>query len=406
MKTILATAYSLNPYKGSEEAMGWNYVYQAARFQNVIAVTRINNRESIEKFMVDNPDKVYKNIQFLYFDLPYWMRFWKRGGNGVILYYMLWQFAIPGFVKKQKIHFDIVHNMNFHNDWAPSYLWKLNKPFVWGPIGHHPRIEPQYLKPYKKSYRIKDQFTWMVKKFFWNIFPALKNTVQKAGYIWSMHSEVNDVLDLSEKKYHIGASVATQDYGWLPNKNTEKFTLISAGRLVPLKGFDLSIAAFAEFLSGLSDHEKNNCEFLIVGSGPEENFYKKLATDLGISKYVTFISWIDRTKLMDLYKYASAFLFPSHEGAGMVVPEALSFGLPVICLKNCGPGEFIDDNCGFAVPMQDYQSTVNNLSRSISKLYTKPELLKQMSHNARNKFESHFHWDRRGEQLQSIYQNL
>ena len=57
MKTILATVYSVNPYKGSEEAMGWNYVYQAARYQQIIAVTRENNRGPIEQYMAENPDR-------------------------------------------------------------------------------------------------------------------------------------------------------------------------------------------------------------------------------------------------------------------------------------------------------------------------------------------------------------
>jgi len=50
------------------------------------------------------------------------------------------------FHKKQKITYDIVHNINFHNDWTPSYLHQLNKPFVWGPIGHHSKIPRQYLE--------------------------------------------------------------------------------------------------------------------------------------------------------------------------------------------------------------------------------------------------------------------
>jgi len=77
-KTILATCYAVNPFKGSEDGMGWNFVYQIARFNKVIAITRENNREAIEKFMVQNPDNVYNNITYLYFDLPYWMRFWKK----------------------------------------------------------------------------------------------------------------------------------------------------------------------------------------------------------------------------------------------------------------------------------------------------------------------------------------
>ncbi len=62
MKTILATTYAVNPYKGSEDAMGWNFVCQIARFHKVIAITRENNREHIEKFMDAHQDKLYDNI--------------------------------------------------------------------------------------------------------------------------------------------------------------------------------------------------------------------------------------------------------------------------------------------------------------------------------------------------------
>lgn len=74
-QTILATCYAINPYKGSEDAMGWNFVYQIARFRKVFVVTRENNKTHIEKYMKENPDSLYENMNFLYFDLPYWMRF-------------------------------------------------------------------------------------------------------------------------------------------------------------------------------------------------------------------------------------------------------------------------------------------------------------------------------------------
>ena len=122
-------------------------------------------------------------------------------------------YMVVGFIKKQKIHFDIVHNMNFHNDWTPSYLWKLNKPFVWGPIGHHPLIPGQYLAPYKWSYWVKDRLTWLVKLFFWNSSFALKSTVKKADYIFCMNQSVAGVLDLKENKYSVMPSVATEDLG-------------------------------------------------------------------------------------------------------------------------------------------------------------------------------------------------
>jgi len=405
-KTILASTYAVNPYKGSEDAMGWNFVIQIARFNKVIAITRENNQENIEKYMLENPREEYENIQFLYFDLPYYMRFWKKGGRGAMLYYLMWQKGIVGYIKKQNIKYDIVHNINFHNDWTPSYLWKLNKPFVWGPIGHHPLIPGQYLKPYSKKYWVKDRMTWLIKKTFWNVSLSLKKTVKKADVIYCMNESVQEVLSIKPDKVVVFPSVATEDFGYDLSVKSKKFTLISAGRLVPLKGYDLSILGFASFIKELPQEERINCELVIVGSGEELDFYKQLCIEHSIEDYVKFIKWIDRPELMKLFREAAIFLFPSHEGAGMVVPEALSFGLPVICLKNCGPGEFIDKSCGYAIPIQGYNATVSGIGKAISELYNNPKLKGEMSEKARLKFEEKFHWNRRGEMLHTIYSKL
>ncbi len=93
---------------------------------------------------------------------------------------------------------------------------------------------------------------------------------------------------------------------------------------------------------------------------------------------------------MGLFQIASCFLFPSHEGAGMVVAEALSFGLPVVCLDNCGPGEFICENSGFAVPIGSYDNTVSALAAALSKLYQDPTLLESIRNGARARFGDDF----------------
>lgn len=406
MKTILATAYAVNPSKGSEDGMGWNFIYQIARFNKVIAVTRENNQPAIELYMDKNPDAVYQNITFLYFDLPYWMLFWKKGERGAMLYFYLWQRFLPNFIKIQNLTFDIVHNVNFHNDWTPSFLWKLNKPFVWGPIGHHPCLPKQYLRSYKKSYLFKNYLTYLVKLLFWNFSFSLQQTKNKAAYIFCMNKQVPLTLKLKDKQHSIIPSVATQDFGFNVEEKAPKFTFISAGRLVPLKGFDLTIKAFANFLRQQPELPVANCELVIVGSGPERDYYKALVKKENIENYVHFISWIDRQDLMTLFKNSSAFVFPSHEGAGMVVAEALSFGLPVLCLDNCGPGEFINESCGIAVSYRNYDQTVKELSAAMDKLFNSPLLTKQMSYNARKHFENHFHWDVRGEAFRKVYQSI
>ena len=57
MNTILLTAYAINPYKGSEDGMGWNFALQAASNNKLIVFTRKNNRPHIEKYQNENPDQ-------------------------------------------------------------------------------------------------------------------------------------------------------------------------------------------------------------------------------------------------------------------------------------------------------------------------------------------------------------
>lgn len=406
MKTILASAYAINPYKGSEDGMGWNFVMQIARFNKVIAITRENNRPHIEQYMLDNPSDLYARVRFLYFDLPYWMRFWKKGGRGAMLYYLLWQRGIVSFIKSQQIDYDIVHNLNFHNDWTPSYLWKLRRPFVWGSVGHHPLIPSQYLKPYPTKYKVQDRATWLVKKYFWNLSWSLKRTISHTDHVLCMNSGVPEALGL-RSRFAIVPSVATQDFGWNGEHGFGSgFRIISAGRFVPLKGFDLTIRSYAKFYHALPSMSQANCELVLVGSGPEELRLKALAESLDVIDSVKFISWIKRDELMSLFKDSAVFLFPSHEGAGMVVAEALSFGLPVVCLDNEGPGQFITQSCGFAIRQGDYEDTVEGLAVALSRLYSDPALLSDMKIAARRRFETHFHWDRRGEMLQKIYAEI
>lgn len=403
MKTILATTYAVNPYRGSEDAMGWNYACQIARFNRVIAITRENNREHIERYMATNPDPVYSNMQFLYYDLPERLRWWKRGTLGAMLYFLLWQRGVVRFVKKQGLSFDLTHHLNFHNDWSPSYLWQLGKPFVWGPIGHHPAIPGPFRSTMPLADKLRGYLSGAVKDYFWNWSPALARTKKNADYIWCMNDSVPEVLDLSGKEYHISPSVATQDFGWVPRENADKFEVISAGRLVHMKGFDLTVRAFAGFIR---TNPNVKARLTIVGDGPERSRLIRLARSLGISRHLNMLKWVPRYELMDRMKEASVFLFPSHEGAGMVVPEALSFGLPVVTLDNYGPGRFVTPATGVAVAQDTYAGTVDALAEALTMLSKDKEKYRAMSFAARRSFEEKFDWNRRGETLQHIYSKL
>ncbi|NML56879.1 glycosyltransferase [Chryseobacterium cheonjiense] len=387
-QTILASCYAINPYEGSQDEMGWNFVCQIARFRKVIAVTRENNRTSIEKYIAEHPDSIYRNISFLYFDLPHWMRFWKKGRRGALLYYYLWQKGIVSFIKKQKLEFDITHNVNFHDDRTPSFLWKFHKPMVWGPVEPHSLIPEQYLNMYSKTYFLQDRFMWMMKNLFRKFSCSLKKTVKHSENTWYLNTVVPEKLEFTEDLY---PSANAEDFKQHLEVNPKSgFTAISVGRFVPLKAFDLTIRSFIGFINYLPEKDKAQCRLILVGTVKQKALYENLIRQNGMNDFIEIIDWIERKELIKLYESASVFLFPSHEGAGMVVPEALSFGLPVISLQNDGSGKFINNSCGVLVPQQNYKKTIEELSLTLVRLFLDQPLRKKLSLGARKQYVEKF----------------
>jgi glycosyltransferase involved in cell wall biosynthesis len=407
MKTVLITAYAVNPYKGSEDGMGWNFILQAARFQKVIAVTRRNNGPHIARYLTDNPDvaALATGVEFRYFDLPAWTRWWKKGPLLSLIYFYMWQLGLALWLRRQLLTVDLVHNLNFHNDWTPSFLWLLGRPLVWGPIGHHPPIPSSHLAQYGPVAFVKDRLIGSLKHVFWAIDPFLRVTRWASGRVLCMNSAVAPRLGLPASRYEIMPSVAVD----LPDAPADRllktdFTVMIAARMVPLKGFDMVILAFAKFYHALPPAEQAHARLLLIGSGPEESRLHQLIKDNKLTTCTMHRPWLDRQELLNLYREASVFFFPSHEGAGMVVAEAMSYGVPVLCYQNEGPGELAPAASSLKVPYRSFNQNIADFAEHLSWLHDSPPLLAAEAALSRRHVAQHHTWERRGQQLQRVYQ--
>lgn len=409
MKTILMTAYAVDPYKGSEEGTGWNLVTQAARHHEVIAITRKNNRTSIEKFLDlhRGTDPRYDRVSFMYYDWPSWLIFWKKGPLLSALYFYLWQMGVALWLWRLRPSFDIAHSVNFHSNWTPSFLWILRKPFVWGPVGHHPPIPKVYVKDfYGRKANWKDKALAGVKWFFWNLDPFLYLSRKKAKKVFVVNSEAGEKLRLHSSQKIFMPAVASETPESITPVSKEKFVVLSVGRFVPLKGFDLSIKAFARFYQQLHPVFQRECQMQIIGKGPEKERLQELIHALGMEQVIQIHDWMPRSEVIRLFQQSAVYLFPSHEGAGMVVAEALSYGLPVVALDNAGPGEYISPRSALRVEMGGYQETVEQLAERLKWLYQDPSLYNQEKQWAQERYAELFRWDIKGETLKKVYEEL
>jgi glycosyltransferase involved in cell wall biosynthesis len=107
-------------------------------------------------------------------------------------------------------------------------------------------------------------------------------------------------------------------------------TALFVGRLIPWKGGAIAIEAIAR---------APDWRLVVLGDGPDRRRLERLAHRLGVAERVEFRGWQPREEVWRVMREeADVLLFPSvHDEAGWVVVEALSQGLPVLCLDHGGP---------------------------------------------------------------------
>lgn len=134
--------------------------------------------------------------------------------------------------------------------------------------------------------------------------------------------------------------------GQLNIKN--KYMIISIGRFIDLKGFDVLIKS-AEDLKNI-----DVVIYIIGGNKPKESWIK-IIREKNLTN-VKFLDFQDMEHLKLWYKAADVFVLPTRQDSwGLVVNEAMANGLPVITTDKCNAGlELIEDKInGYIIPINN-----------------------------------------------------
>ncbi|MFC7034364.1 glycosyltransferase family 4 protein [Nonomuraea rubra] len=138
--------------------------------------------------------------------------------------------------------------------------------------------------------------------------------------------------------------------------------VVAAGRLVPQKGFDLLVKAFAQVVP-----EHPEWRLRIFGTGPRKGQLTGLVEQFGLGDHVALPGRTDRLEreLTDASVYALSSRF---EGLPMVMIEAMTHALPVVAF-DCptGPKDVLTDGVdGLLVPPRDVDALAAALNRVIA----------------------------------------
>lgn len=128
--------------------------------------------------------------------------------------------------------------------------------------------------------------------------------------------------------------------------------LLSVGRLVPAKGHDVLLRAWA-----VAAPQLPGWRLRIIGEGESRPLLEALRSELGLSDSVELPGVTDQIE--HEYRHSGLFCLSSHyEGYGLVLLEAMAYGLPVVATDcETGPKEMLRNNHNaLVVPPGDTES--------------------------------------------------
>ncbi len=170
---------------------------------------------------------------------------------------------------------------------------------------------------------------------------------------------------------------------------SDRPTVVYVGRLVPRKGVDTLVEAFA-LLPGRPD-----ARLVIVGGelggSPEADRLSALAREFGVAERVNFVGSRPQGELYRYYGAADvAATVPHYEPFGMTPLEAMACGTPVVGSRVGGIKTSVaDGETGYLVSPRDPEALAGRLYCLLSD----PVLRKRMGHAARRRIEDHYTWE-------------
>ena len=411
---VLASAFTCCPpgkagFTGGESLLGWHLIGQIARFHQVWVLTQEDDRATVEQSLGQSTF----NIHFRYVRLPLIFRPLLNVQGGHQIYYYLWQ--IMAYFAARKLHqehnFNLFHHVTYANDWMASFIGALLPvPYVRGPGGGAQRTPKGFLRLYSFKGRLWERLR-AAGQWFFRHDPFFILGQSRAQAILVCNPEAFNALPAQwqEKAQLFSVNgVSADDLSKFPSEPSGEthrngdFNVLSAGKFLPIKGFQLGIETFAAFAA-----KNPNTRFTIVGDGPDLQRLESMVRRSGVEDKVKFVGWLPREELLMRMASADVFLFPGlRDGGGEVVVEAMSMGKPVVCLELGGPAMHVTDESGIRIAAISPGKSVQGMAQALERLYQDPELRDTMGKAARERALEVYHWDRAGERLQEIYQQI
>jgi glycosyltransferase involved in cell wall biosynthesis len=194
--------------------------------------------------------------------------------------------------------------------------------------------------------------------------------------------------------HHIPNAVDLSLYSSRPDRNY----ILFAGGFRRVKGIEFLISAFLKIAN------THDTDLLLIGSGKEEERFKKIVFFQNLEGRVHFIPLVDKVTLRQYLAECSVFVLPSlFETFGVTLLEAMASGRAVIASDIPGPQDIITHgHDGFLFEKENVEQLVEYLDLCLSN----QSLMERLGKNARRTIEQKYTFNTIAQKYLEVYDNI
>lgn len=419
MRTVLISAHEFSPFLGSECGMGWNLVMELSRYNKVIVCYAASNQFKTEIYQ--DHIKKYQLTHKLPFEAipipqPRVTLFIARinlilsrrttGVGFSPLYWIgvyFWERRLYTRVKKlmKAIDVDLIHHLNHISFRETGFLWKIDKPFILGPISGFVKTPRGYSNKFNRSTKIAN---WLRNTA--NDIQSQKNrfkkSVSRAKHVFYVSPEDYNSLEGHKKKLSQLLDVATnpdESFSYRERKKHDLLKILVVGRIDNLKNLETLILSISD--PDLLD----KISLTIAGEGSKQEFIKTLAQKNNIKNIV----WLGQISREEVKKYMKNHDLLVHlsikEATSSAILEALSNGLPVLCHDAFGGSIAVNNLCGFKIPLIDPRTTIEFTIKILKSIIENPKILDDKRKGAFLRSKE-LTWSKSAKEINRVYQHI
>ncbi|WP_323743210.1 glycosyltransferase [Curtobacterium sp. VKM Ac-1395] len=361
---VLLTAFACDPRLPSEPTIGWEYLLSwltIADERDLQVVAVMNERSRVAT--IARLEEIKRDVSRLILVSPAEPRYLRFLHHHRLtrLEHMVWAWRVPAAVRAtiDTTRVVLARHVTFASELlAPPITWLPATTYaVWGPVGSTGRADAYLFAPrpadWRKRYVIQRLRDFISRKSARRVARQVDLTLTTSNIL----AEVVRSVGARAEVFPNTRPIRPPDTDARRTATSGALRLLCVGNLVPLKRFELAIAA-------LSVPELADATLRIAGKPApgRPNELAALARELGVDERVRFLGQIPREAVVTEMIAADVLIHLSaREGGSGVVGEATAVGLPVVVFAGTGAAAVLEfaDAPGVAIGREEPRTSAS-----------------------------------------------